>query len=103
VPHSIPFAQIALLINVHQMSHLSDLRPLVLLHHQYWILSRTPLGYAVSALCHRDPAALVLQEGPLDTVQLFIDGLDVGVGQLKEEITSSEAKYTYVCFVCLCP
>jgi hypothetical protein len=25
------------------------------------------------------------------------------VGQLKEEITSSEAKYTYVCFVCLCP
>jgi len=32
-----------------------------LLHYQYWILSGTPLGYPVVALCCGDPAALHLQ------------------------------------------
>ena len=33
----------------------------LLLHYQYWILTGTPLGYPVVALCHGDPAALDLQ------------------------------------------
>ena len=37
-------------------------------HHQYWILTRTPLLYSVVALCHGDPRALELQQ--------FIDDVD---------------------------
>ena len=37
----------------------------------------------VIALCHEDPAALELQDWTLHTLQQFIDGVDVGVGQLK--------------------
>ena len=65
------------------MSHWSGLRSLFLLHHQYRILTRTPLGYPVVALCHGDLVALDLQDQLLHTLQQFIDGIDVGVGQLK--------------------
>lgn len=40
----------------------TSLLGLVLSHHQYWILSGTPLGYSVVALCHGDPPALDLQD-----------------------------------------
>lgn len=36
----------------------------------------------VVALCYGDPAALVMQHQPLHLLQLFIGGVDVGVGQL---------------------
>ena len=65
------------------MSHWSDLRSLALPHHQYWDLTGTPLGYPAVALCHECPAALNLQDWPLHTLQQFIDGVDVGVGQFK--------------------
>lgn len=42
------------------------------------------LRYPVVALCHGDPVALVLQGGLLHLLQqLHIDGVNVGVGQLK--------------------
>jgi hypothetical protein len=47
------------------------------------ILTGTPLRYPVVALCHRDPAALDLQDWPFHVFQQFIDGVDVGVDQLK--------------------
>ena len=66
------------------MSHWSGSRPLAsATHYQYWILTGTSLRYPVVALCHGDPAALDLQERPLHMLQQFIDGTDVGVGQLK--------------------
>ena len=37
----------------------------------------------VVALCHGDPAALVLQDQRLQMLQQFIDGVYVGVGQLQ--------------------
>lgn len=40
-------------------------------------------SYRVVALCHGYPAAFVLQDQPLHLLQLFIGGVDVGVGQLK--------------------
>ena len=54
----------------------------LLLHCQYWILTRTPLGFLVVGLCHGDPVALGLQDQPLHVLQQFIDGVDVSVGQL---------------------
>lgn len=45
-------------------------------HHQYWILTRTPLLYSVVALCHGDPRALELQKKPFHTLQQFIDDVD---------------------------
>lgn len=35
---------------------------LLLVHHQYWTLTDTPLGCPVIALSHRGPTALVLQD-----------------------------------------
>ena len=43
---------------------------------------QTLLRYPV-VLCHEDSEALDLQDWPLHTLQQFIDGIDVGVGQLK--------------------
>ena len=42
----------------------------------------TPLRYPVVALCHRDPAALVLHNWPFQMLQPITE-VDVGVGQLK--------------------
>ena len=49
----------------------------------YSINTRTPFGYPVVALCHGDPAALALQDQPLQTLQHFIDGADGALGLLK--------------------
>ena len=35
------------------------------------------------ALCHGDPVLLDLEEWPLHVLQHFLDGVDVGMGQLK--------------------
>lgn len=51
----------------------------LLLHHRYWILERTPLGYPVAALCHGNPADLDLQGLILLTSQQFIDGVDADI------------------------
>lgn len=53
------------------MSRWSDLRPLALATHEYWILTRTPLG---------DPTALDGQECPLHALQQITDRVGVGVG-----------------------
>ena len=50
---------------------------------QFWILTRTPPGDPVVALCPGDPAALDHQDWPLHTFQPFIDDTDFGVGQLR--------------------
>ena len=55
----------------------------LLLHYEYWILTRTPLGYPVVALCCGDPVTLNLQDWPLHILQQFINGINVGVSQLK--------------------
>ena len=55
----------------------------LLLHYEYWILTRTPLGYPVVALCCGDPVTLNLQDWPLHILQQLIDGMDVRVGQLR--------------------
>ena len=39
--------------------------------------------YSVVVLCHGDPAALSLQDQLFCLLQQFIDGVDVGVDQLK--------------------
>jgi len=57
------FAQTAFLANVHCSDSL--VWDLWLLLYQYWILTGTPLGYPFVALCHRDSAALVLEDQPL--------------------------------------
>ena len=55
----------------------------LLLPHQYQVLTGTPLGYPVVALCHGYPEALDLQDWPFLTLQEFIDEIDFGVSQLK--------------------
>jgi hypothetical protein len=62
----------------------------------HWSLTtRTPLGYPVIvlALCHRDPAALVLQDQPLHKFHHFQDWIDIGVGQLKAQDLSLGGSY----------
>jgi hypothetical protein len=83
VSHSRPASHTSLLANVPCNESLVCLSQglWLLLHHQYWNLTGTPLGYPVVTLCHGDPAALDLQGWSL--YPLFKDGLDVGVGQLK--------------------
>jgi hypothetical protein len=49
--------------------------PWHLLHYQDCILTGTPLGYSVAALCHGDPAALVLQDWPF----IFATGASLAV------------------------
>ena len=51
----------------------------LLLHYQYWILTRTPLRYSVPWRS----CSLVLQVWSLHVLQQFIDEVGVGVGQLK--------------------
>ena len=41
------------------------------------------LRHPVVTLYHEDPVALHLQDQALQRLQQFIDGVDVGVGQLK--------------------
>ena len=55
----------------------------LLLHYQYWILTGSPLGYTFVSLCHGDPTTLDLQDQPFHILWQFIDGVDVGMGQLK--------------------
>lgn len=52
----------------------------LLLYQQYWILTVTPLGYPVAALCLRDPVVLDLQGRPFHALQYFVD---VGMSQFK--------------------
>lgn len=49
-----------------------------LILHQYWALTRTPLGPPLVALCWGDPAALGLQAVPLHVLYQIID--EVGSG-----------------------
>lgn len=53
----------------------------LLLHHLYWSLMGTPLGYPVVALYREEPATLDLQGRPFHTLQQFIHGVDVRMGQ----------------------
>ena len=55
----------------------------LLLHYLYWIFTGTSLGYPVIGLCHRDPTTLNMQNWSLHTFQPFIDGIIIGLGQLK--------------------
>ena len=55
----------------------------VLWPYQYWILTGTPLGHPVVALCHGDPVVLDQQDKPFRDPQQFIDNVNFGVGQLK--------------------
>ena len=78
------FVHTAVLANVHCPQSIGLVQGLwLLLHCQYWILTRTPLGFLVVGLCHGDLKALGLQDQPLHVLQWFIDGVDVGLGQLK--------------------
>jgi hypothetical protein len=47
------------------------------------ILTGTHLKCTVVALCHGDLTALVLEDCPFHILQWFIDGVHVGVNQLK--------------------
>jgi hypothetical protein len=49
----------------------------------YTINAGSSQGYPVAVLCRGDPAALNLQDWPYHTLQQFIAGVDVEVGQLK--------------------
>lgn len=51
----------------------------LLQHYQYWSHTATPLRYLVGALCHGEPAVLVLQCQCLHKLQQFLDGVDAGV------------------------
>ena len=49
----------------------------LLLLYQYWnFTGALPLEYPVIALCHRDPAALDMQDWPLSYSPWFIDGVN---------------------------
>ena len=48
----------------------------LLQHCQYWILTRTPLGYSVVVLCHGDPTASDLQDWSLHVLWKFMGGVD---------------------------
>jgi hypothetical protein len=61
----------------------------LLVHYKYWTLTGTLLRYPVVALCHGDPAALVLQDPPLHRLWQFTDDMDAGVGHLKAPSWSS--------------
>jgi hypothetical protein len=50
----------------------------LLLRCRHWILTGTPLGCLVIALCHGDPAALDLQDWLLYTLRQVVDEVDVG-------------------------
>ncbi|KAL6038852.1 hypothetical protein STEG23_017079, partial [Scotinomys teguina] len=56
---------------------------LLLQHHQHWTLTETSLRYPTLALSNGDPAVMVLLDQSLLTPQQVIDGINVGVGQLK--------------------
>lgn len=51
-----------------------------LILHQYWALTRTPLGPPLVALCWGDPAALGLQAVPLHVLYQIIDEVGSGPG-----------------------
>lgn len=53
-----------------------------LVHHQYWMLTETPLRYP-TALSHGDPVAMISQDQSLKKHQQVIDGIDIEAGQLK--------------------
>lgn len=77
--HPLP-TPLSLLITV---SHWSGSSLWLVLHHQYWVLTRSPFRFPVVALCHGDPEVQNLQDLPLHTFQQFTDGADIGVSQLK--------------------
>ena len=52
-----------------------------MLHYQYSILMGTLFRYSADVLCHKDLAALDLQDQSFPPLKQFIDGVDVG--QLK--------------------
>ena len=52
-------------------------------HYQYWIAISASLRYHVVALCYGDADALGLQDWPPHVLQQFVDGMNVGVGQLR--------------------
>jgi hypothetical protein len=60
------------------------LRPLASATLSILTLTRIPLGYPVVALCHRDPAALDLQDWLLHALQQCIDGVDQSPGPVVE-------------------
>ena len=55
----------------------------LLLHHQYWTLTEMPLRYPAVGLNHRNPLGMVLQDWSLHVLQQVIDGVVVGMGQIK--------------------
>lgn len=76
VCHTIyPFAQTALLANIHCNQLLVWFEaPCLLLYPQHRILTETPLGYPFVTLYHGDPATLDLQERPAFSCEPSVHG-----------------------------
>ena len=55
----------------------------VLVHHQYCTLTETSFGYPAVVPSHGDHATMVPQDQSLHILQQVIDGVDVGICQLK--------------------
>ena len=49
------------------------------MHHQYWTLTGTCLGYLSFATNHGGPVVMVTLGQSVDMFQQVIDGIDVGV------------------------
>ena len=64
-----------------------------LLWHPQWFFPGTPPGYPVAALCHGDPTALDQQEWPFHMPQQFAEGINIGVGPLKDSNLSLGGKW----------
>ena len=56
---------------------------MLLLYHEYWVLTRTPPSIQLLPLYHGDPEALDLQDWPFYPLQQFTYEVDIRVGQLK--------------------
>lgn len=54
---------------------------LLLVHHQYWILTKTPARYSTAARNHGEPVAVVAQDPSLHKVQHITDGVSTDVGE----------------------
>lgn len=63
------------------MSHWSSSSPLV--HHRYWTLIKTCLGYPAATPSHGDPVGILPQDPLLHVLQQVIDGVAVRVRQPK--------------------
>lgn len=66
----------------------------LLLHYPYWTLTETPLGYPAAALRHGGPAALVLQNQPVYTLQQLTDRVNVWWPMLNQCLISGLSQFS---------